>query len=134
MAVVVQQPTPSTGQKFRDLPVVITDSSGNAYTTELRYVNGLLMWVAVGITCFVAGQYIYMYIFNCSCFHSWEFLSPPVLYNTCTCTNLLSWLYHVCSWFSFLLRKLVCCAHHGHDMYIHTIDSSTCIWGVINLL
>ena len=61
VAVVVQQPTPSTGQKFRDLPVVMTDSSGNAYTTELRYVNGLLMWVAVGITCFVAGQSLTTY-------------------------------------------------------------------------
>ena len=60
-AVVVQQPTPSTGPQFRDLPVVMTDSSGNQYTTELRYVNGLLMWVAVGITCFVAGQLCYIF-------------------------------------------------------------------------
>ena len=53
--VVVQQPTPSGGPKFRDFPVVVTDEKGNQYTTELRYVNGMLTWVAVGITCLVAG-------------------------------------------------------------------------------
>ena len=32
------------------------DEKGNRYTTELRYVNGLLTWIAVGITCLVAGN------------------------------------------------------------------------------
>ena len=56
--VVVQQPTPSAGPRFRDIPIVMTDSSGNPYTTELRYVNGLLTWVAVGITCVVACKFL----------------------------------------------------------------------------
>ena len=59
--VIVQQPTPAS-PKFRDFPVVIIDDKGNQYTTELRYVNGLLTWVAVGISCLVAGIYKYMYI------------------------------------------------------------------------
>ena len=52
----IQQIIPSDGPRFRDLPVVMMDSSGNPITTELRYVNGLLTWVAVGITCVIAGE------------------------------------------------------------------------------
>ena len=60
--VIVQQPTPAS-PKFRDFPVVLTDDKGNQYTTELHYVNGMLTWVAVGITCLVAGIYISICIF-----------------------------------------------------------------------
>ena len=55
--VVIQQPTPSTGPRFRDIPVIMTDSSGIPFTTELRYVNGLFTWLVVGVTCVVAGEY-----------------------------------------------------------------------------
>ena len=52
---------PSTEPRFRDLPVVMTDSTGNQFTTQLRYVNGTLTWVAVGITCLVASEtYLHM--------------------------------------------------------------------------
>ena len=57
--VVVQQPVQSSPPKFRDYPIDLVDDKGNRYTTEVRYVNGLLTWVAVGITCLVAGIYTY---------------------------------------------------------------------------
>ena len=34
----------------------MVDEKGNRYTTELRYVNGLLTWIAVGLTCLIAGN------------------------------------------------------------------------------
>ena len=89
VAVVVQQPTPSTGPKFRDLPVVMTDSDGNAYTTELRYVNGLLMWVAVGITCFVAGQSLT----TCTCTSAYT----CIIFSQVTCTCSQGWVSFVFS-------------------------------------
>ena len=54
---VIQQPTPSTGPRFRDVPVIMTDTDGVPFTTELRYVNGLFTWVVVGITCAVTGEW-----------------------------------------------------------------------------
>ena len=44
------------------------DDKGNRYTTEVRYVNGLFTWVAVGITCLVAGIYTVTY-YSVTVFH-----------------------------------------------------------------
>ena len=55
-AVVVQQPVQSSTPKFREFPIDLVDDKGNRYTTEVRYVNGLFTWLAVGITCLVAGM------------------------------------------------------------------------------
>ena len=53
--VVVAQPVAQLVLKFNEFPVDMVDSKGNHFTTEVRYVNGLLTWVAVGITCLIAG-------------------------------------------------------------------------------
>jgi hypothetical protein len=55
--VVIQQPTPSTGPRFRDIPVVLTDSNGVPFTTELRYVCGLFTWLVVGVICVITGSF-----------------------------------------------------------------------------
>ena len=55
--VVIQQPTPSTGTRFRDVPVVMVDSNGVPFTTELRYVSGLFTWLVVGVICVITGRF-----------------------------------------------------------------------------
>ena len=50
-------PPPSTQPVFKEFPVDMVDDKGNRFTTETRYTSGLLTWVAVGITCLVAGTY-----------------------------------------------------------------------------
>lgn len=56
--VVITQPPPTSSQPvFKEFPVDMVDDKGNSYTTEIRYVNGLLTWIAVGITCLVAGAF-----------------------------------------------------------------------------
>ena len=56
--VVLQQPV-AQPPKFKEFPVDVVDERGNRFTTEVRYVNGLLTWIAVGITCLVAGTLLY---------------------------------------------------------------------------
>ena len=54
---VVVMPPLSTQPVFKEFPVDMVDDKGNRFTTETRYTSGLLTWVAVGITCLVAGTY-----------------------------------------------------------------------------
>jgi hypothetical protein len=54
---VVVMPPPSTQPVFKEFPVDMVDDKGNRFTTDIRYTNGLLTWVAVGITCLVAGAF-----------------------------------------------------------------------------
>ena len=55
--VVITQPPPSTQPVFKEFPVDMVDEKGNRFTTEVKFVPGLLTWVAVGITCLVAGTH-----------------------------------------------------------------------------
>ena len=45
--------------EFRDYPVWITDSKGNQFQTQLRYKNGFLMWVTVGIVCLIGAAFLF---------------------------------------------------------------------------
>ncbi len=57
--VIIVQPVPvASGPVFKDYPVWISDGKGGQVQTQLRYKNGLLMWVAVGITCLVAANFL----------------------------------------------------------------------------
>ncbi len=55
--IAVQPVAVAAGSLFKDYPVWISDGKGNQVQTELRYKNGLLMWLAVGITCLIAGSF-----------------------------------------------------------------------------
>ena len=50
---------PEAKVQFRDYPVWITDSKGNQFQTQLRYKNGLLMWVTVGIVCLIGAAFLF---------------------------------------------------------------------------
>ena len=58
---ITTQPAATEAAKvqFRDYPVWITDSKGNQFQTQLRYKNGLLMWVAVGILCLIGAHFLF---------------------------------------------------------------------------
>ena len=53
---VITQPPPSTQPVFKEFPVDVVDEKGNKFTTEVKFVPGLLTWVAVGLTCLIAGM------------------------------------------------------------------------------
>ena len=57
---VTTEPTATEAKvEFRDYPVWITDSKGNQFQTHLRYKNGLLMWVTVGIVCLIGAAFLF---------------------------------------------------------------------------
>ena len=64
---VVVLPPPSTQPVFKEFPVDMVDERGNRFTTEVRYTTGLLTWVAVGITCLVAGMCIQVHCYSTTC-------------------------------------------------------------------
>ena len=61
VAVTVTTEPTATGAKvqFRDYPVWITDSKGNQFQTQIRYKNGFLMWVVVGIVCLIGAAFLF---------------------------------------------------------------------------
>lgn len=59
VTVVTVQPSAGTpvGPVFKDYPVWISDGKGGQVQTQIRYKNGLFMWVVVGLTCLISASF-----------------------------------------------------------------------------